>query len=209
MLLQTVHLTTKIYFSKAFLPVSMSDTPDPWLSIACCTQGSGREANYLKLQAKARIHKSFSNDGKDYYITQEKVYSMVIWLTHADIQNQINLNAMITQYKAIKRIVYIVIYDNISSYIEQLQYVGKNQTFLILKINKATLQQKSKRSLFKFVNSNKWIHLDLCHYDMTQKSDKEQLKLFQIFTENLQIVLPVWQLLWNSNSLCYSVAYSQ
>lgn len=51
---------------------------------------------------------------------------------------------MITQYKAIKRIVYIVIYDNISSYIEQLQYVGKNQTFLILKINKATLQQKSK-----------------------------------------------------------------
>lgn len=144
MLLQTVHLTTKIYFSKAFLPVSMSDTPDPWLSIACCTQGSGREANYLKLQAKARIHKSFSNGGKDYYITQEKVYSMVIWLTHADIQNQINLNAMITQYKAIKRIVYIVIYDNISSYIEQLQYVGKNRTFLILKINKATLQQKSK-----------------------------------------------------------------
>lgn len=46
---------------------------------------------------------------------------------------------MITQYKAIKRIVYIVIYDNISLYIEQLQYVGKKQTFLILKINKATL----------------------------------------------------------------------
>lgn len=50
-------LPPKFTFQRHFCQCQcLTLAPDPWLSIACCTQGSGREASYLKLQVKARIH---------------------------------------------------------------------------------------------------------------------------------------------------------
>lgn len=109
----------------------------------------------------------------------------------------------LTQYKTIKRVVHISICDRISLFTAQLLYVEEKNLSIshcLKSIDWIMQHWKYKILLFKFFNHNRCVYLDSSLWN-DSKSDKEQLKPLQICTENLQVVLPDWQLLWNGNSI--------